>query len=196
MSQAPQEPPSGQPPSDAPTERMPDGPPPDGSGGSRNLWTVLGVGAGVAILAVVLFLLLRPDDDSENTAATTPTAQTTTEETTTEETTTEETTTEETTTEQTTTTEPADQPQRIVVQVENGQPVGGAQDYEIEQGKQVVFIVRADVEDEVHIHGYDLTADVAPNQQAKITFTADDPGEFEVELEQRVVPIAQLIVSP
>jgi hypothetical protein len=169
---------------------MPDGTPPDGSGGSRNLWTVLGVGAGVAILAVVLFLLLRPDDDSENTAATAPTAQTTTEETTTEETTTEETTTEETT------TEPADQPQRIVIRVENGEPVGGAQDYDIEQGKQVVFIVRADVEDEVHIHGYDLTADVAPNQQAKITFTADDPGEFEVELEQRVVPIAQLIVSP
>jgi hypothetical protein len=170
---------------------MPDGTPPDGSGGSRNLWTVLGVGAGVAILAVVLFLLLRPDDDSENTAATAPTAQTTT-----EETTTEDTTTEETTTEETTTTEPADQPQRIVVRVENGEPVGGAQDYEIEQEKQVVFIVRADVEDEVHIHGYDLRADVAPNQQAKITFTADDPGEFEVELEQRVVPIAQLIVSP
>ena len=170
---------------------MPDGRPPDGSGGSRNLWTVLGVGAGVAVLAVVLFLLLRPDDDSENTAATTPTAQTTT-----EETTTEETTTEETTTEETTTTEPADQPQRLVVRVENGGPVGGAQDYEIEQGKQVVFIVRADVEDEVHIHGYDYTAAVAPNQQAKITFTADEPGEFEVELEQRVVPIAHLIVSP
>jgi hypothetical protein len=191
MSQAPQQPPS----SDAPTERMPDGPPPDGSGGSRNLWTVLAVGAGVIVLAVVLFLLLRPDDDSENTANTTPTAQPTTEETTTEETTTEETTTEETTTEETTTTEPADQAQRIVVRIENGEPVGGAQNYDIEQGREVVFIVRADVEDEVHIHGYDLSADVAPGRQAKITFTADDPGEFEVELEQRVVPIAELIVS-
>jgi hypothetical protein len=190
MSQAPQQPPS----SDAPTERMPDGGPPDGSGGSRNLWTVLAVGAGVIVIAVVLFLLLRPDDDSENTANTTPTAQTTTEETTTEETTTEETTKEETTTEETT-TEPADQAQRIVVRVENGEPVGGAQNYDIEQGKEVVFIVRADVEDEVHIHGYDLSTDVAPGQQGKITFTADDPGEFEVELEQRAVPIAELIVS-
>jgi heme/copper-type cytochrome/quinol oxidase subunit 2 len=190
MSQAPQEPPSGPPPSDAPTQRMPDGQPPDGSGGSRNLWTVLGVGAGVIVVAVVLFLLLRPDDDGENTAATTPTAQTTT-----EETTTEETTTEETTTEETTTTTPADQPQRIVVEVENGQPVGGAQDYDIERGTRVVFIVRADVEEEVHIHGYDLSADVAPGRQAKISFDADDAGEFEVELELSAVPIAQLIVS-
>jgi heme/copper-type cytochrome/quinol oxidase subunit 2 len=195
MSQGPQEPPSGPPPSDAPTQRMPDGQPPDGSGGSRNLWTVLGVGAGVIVVAVVLFLLLRPDDDGENTAATTPTAQTTTEETTTEATTTEETTTEETTTEETTTTTPADQPQRIVVEVENGQPVGGAQDYDIERGTRVVFIVRADVEEEVHIHGYDLSADVAPGRQAKISFDADDAGEFEVELELSAVPIAQLIVS-
>jgi hypothetical protein len=183
MSQAPQQPP--------PTGPPTDDQPPSGSGGSRNLWTVLGVGAGVAVLAVVLFLVLRPDDDSENTADTTPTAQTTTS----VETSTEVTTTEQTTTEQATTTAPADQPQRIVIRVVNAEPVGGVQEYDVEQGEQVVLVVHADVEDEVHLHGYDLAAEVAPNQPARIRFRADDVGQFEIELEQRTVPIGELVVS-
>jgi hypothetical protein len=179
MSQAPQPPPTGPPADDQP---------PSGSGGSRNLWTVLGVGGGVAVLAVVLFLLLRPDDDSENTADTTPTVQTTTSVETT-------TATEQTTTEQATTTAPADQPQRVVIRVENAEPVGGVQEYDVEQGEQVILVVHADVEDEVHLHGYDLAAEVAPNQPARIRFRADDVGQFEIELEERTVPIGELVVS-
>ena len=120
--------------------------------------------------------------------------RTTTVETTTEATT-EATTTVETTTEEVTTTAPADQPQRIVVNVENAQPVGGVKQVPVEEGTQVVLIVHADVEDEVHLHGYDLSADVAPGQPARITFTADLVGEFEAELEQRAVPIVELVVS-
>ena len=186
MSQAPQQPP--------PQGPSAGGPPPTGSGGSRSPWVYAGIGAGVAVLAVVLFLLLRPDDDSENTAATTPTEQTTTDETTSEATTSEETTTEETTSEETT-TEPAEQAQRIVVVVENAEPVGGVKNYEIQQGQDVVLVVRADVEDEVHLHGYDLAADVAPGHPARISFTANDVGEFEFELEDRAVPIGELVVS-
>ena len=90
------------------------GPPRALLGGSRNLWTYLALGAGVIALAVVLFLVLRPDD-SEPAADDHSEAQTTTEQTTTEETTTEETTTEETTTEETTTTTPEDELQRVNV---------------------------------------------------------------------------------
>jgi hypothetical protein len=148
------------------------------------------------VLAVVLFFLLRPDDDdSDNTAATTPTVQTTTSVETTTEATTEVTTTTQTTTEQVTTTAPADQPQRVRINVVDGQPEGGVQDYDVDEGKEVILIVTADVEDEVHLHGYDLAADVAPGNPARITFTADDVGEFEIELEERVVPIGNLIVS-
>jgi hypothetical protein len=180
MSEAPQPPASG--------------PEPTGSGGSRNLWTYLAVGAGVIALAVVLFLVLRPDD-SEPTAATT-TGETTTEETTTEETTTEETTTEETTTEETTTTNPEDQVERVNVVFRNGEVVGGVVEADVDQGARVRLTVRADVEDEVHLHGYDLFADVAPGQPGRITFTADDPGEFEAELEALAIPVAELRVNP
>jgi cytoskeletal protein RodZ len=181
MSEAPQPPTSG--------------PPPPDSRGSRNLWTYLAVGTGVVALAVVLFVLLRPDD-SEPAAETTSEAQTTTEQTTTEETTTEETTTEDTTTEETTTTTPANQPQRVNVVFRNGEVVGGVVRADIEQGARVRLTVRADVEDEVHLHGYDLFTDVAPGQPGRITFTADQPGEFEAELETLVIPLAELRVRP
>jgi hypothetical protein len=185
MSEAPQTPPPEQPPTGGPDE----------PGASRNLWTYLAVGAGVIVLAVVLFLVLRPDDDGEEAANTTPTEQTTTSAETTTEATTEETTTVETTTEEVTTTEPADQPERIRIRVENAEPVGGVQRYEVDEGKEVVLIVTADVEDEVHLHGYDLTAEVAPGQTGRISFRADDVGEFEIELEERAVPIGELVVS-
>jgi FtsP/CotA-like multicopper oxidase with cupredoxin domain len=181
MSEAPQPPSSGPtPPSSGPT-------PPD-SGGSRNLWTYLALGAGVVVLAVVLFVLLRPDD-SEPAAETTPEAQTTTQETTTEETTTEETTTEETTTN-------ANQLQQVNVVFRNGEVVGGLVEADVEQGARVRLTVRADVTDEVHLHGYDLFADVAPGQPGRISFTADDPGEFEAELEALATPVAELRVRP
>jgi hypothetical protein len=173
MSEAPQSPSSGPPPPDTP--------------GSRSLWIYLAVGAGVIVLAVILFIALRPDDSEPAAATSEPT-------TTTEETTTEETTTEETT-EETTTTEPANQPQRVSVRYANGEVVGGIVRADIEEDSEVVLVVRADVEDEVHLHGYDIAADVAPGQAARITFRADMVGEFEVELEDLGVPIAELTVS-
>jgi hypothetical protein len=156
-------------------------------------WTRLALAAGAVVLAVVLFVVLRPDDDDD--AESTPAAQTTTAETTTEETETE-TETEETTTEeaQTTTQADPDAPQRIVVVVRNGQPVGGVKRPEIEEGKQVVLVVRSDVSDHMHLHGYDLLADVAPGQPGRIRFRADLVGRFELELEDRALLIAELEV--
>jgi hypothetical protein len=153
--------------------------------------------AAVATLAIVLFLVLRPGDD-DDTPDTTAAAQTTTPETTTEESTTEEATTEETTTEEAPTTTQAEPPgpQRIVVVVRNGQPVGGVKHAVIDRGKQVLFVVRSDVSDHIHLHGYDLLADVAPGQPARIRFRATQPGVFDVELEDRVVLIAELEVRP
>jgi cytoskeletal protein RodZ len=170
-------------------------PPSEPPGRQGSAWTKAAVGAAVVALAVVLFVLLRPDDDDE--ADSTPAAQTTTEETTeettSEETTTEEATTEEETTEETTTEEEPDV-QRVVVEVENAKPVGGVVHAEIERGTQVLLVVRSDVEDEVHLHGYDLATEVAPGQPGRIEFRADTVGAFEVELEQRTIPIAELEV--
>ncbi len=50
-------------------------------------------------------------------------------------------------------------------------------------GEMVVLTVTADVADEVHLHGYDHFADVAPGQPAVLRFEASIPGVFEAELE-------------
>src|SRR3546814_16091229 len=50
-------------------------------------------------------------------------------------------------------------------------------------GDAVTIRVTSDVTDHVHLHGYDVLADVAAGGTAELVFTADIPGVFEVELE-------------
>ena len=131
-------------------------------------------------LVVSLFFALRSDDD--DSAAQTTTAQTTTVQTTTE-------------APPPTTTE-APETVEINYVVVGGQPQGGIARDSVAQGRDVVMTVTSDVADEVHVHGYDLMADVAPGAPATIRFTADAPGRFEIELENSAVQIAELEVRP
>jgi hypothetical protein len=152
--------------------------------------------AGGAAAVVVLFLLLRPGDDSDDEAApaTTQSQVTTNAET--------ETTAETVTTTETETTPPpappAPKPQVAVIRItiRGGKPVGGIERAKVEKDRQVRFVVRSDVPDEVHVHGYDLMRDVAPGRPARIAFRATVPGRFEVELEDRGLQIAELEVRP
>jgi hypothetical protein len=56
--------------------------------------------------------------------------------------------------------------------------------------------VHADVSDEVHFHGYDLMADVTPDEPAVIDFVADAAGSYEVELEDLAEPLIELEIVP
>jgi hypothetical protein len=147
-------------------------------------------------LLLSLFLALRPGDDDE-TAPPTTTAAETRPATTAEEpppATTEEA---ETTTAPTTTAPPPEPAfDTVAVRVVGGQPQGGVVRATVEQGREIVLVVRSDVADHVHLHGYDLFADVAPGAPARLRFTADVPGRFEAELEDRGVPIADIQVRP
>ena len=68
--------------------------------------------------------------------------------------------------------------------------------YSVLKGRRVVLLVASQLADHVHLHGYDLMADVAPGQPATIRFTATAPGLFEIELEDRGLEIAELEVRP
>jgi hypothetical protein len=143
-------------------------------------------------LLVSLFFALRPADDEP---AAQPTNETTTAQTTTEAPT--PTTTEQVTTEApppTTTQGPATVEINYVIV--GGQPQGGIARDSVARGRTVVMTVTSDVADHVHVHGYDLMADVAPGAPATIRFTADAPGRFEIELEDSGVQIAELEVRP
>jgi hypothetical protein len=151
---------------------------------------VLGL-AGAAIL-VALFVVLRPSDDDDEEASPPPPPTTTT----TTRTAPTTTTTTTTTTRATTTRPRPPAPTRIGIVVRGGRVVGGLRRARLERGERAVLIVRADVSDHVHLHGYDIMRDVAPGRPARLRFRATIPGRFEVELEDRKLQIAQLEVRP
>ena len=144
------------------------------------------IGLGVLVALVALFLVFRPAEDDEQSAGTTTTAVTAPP--------TLEPTTTETETEPATTAAP--EGTQLVVTIRGGEPVDGIVRAEAKKGDPVVVIVRSDVADEVHVHGYDLSADVAPGKPVRIEFTANLTGRFEIELEDRGKQIAQLTVLP
>ena len=65
----------------------------------------------------------------------------------------------------------------------------------IDLGEKVRIRVEADRNEEVHLHGYDLSREVAPGRPAVLDFTADAPGVFEVELEQARLKLFELQVQ-
>lgn len=85
--------------------------------------------------------------------------------------------------------------QVIDVTVAGGAVTGVGARVEVGLGEQVVIRVTSDVADEVHLHGYDLKADVAPGGTVEIPFTATIPGGFEVELENSGKTLFQLRVA-
>jgi hypothetical protein len=138
--------------------------------------------ATVAVLAAAAALTLAAcgdDGTPQATGTTTPAATTST-------------TTGPTTSAEPTTT--ADPTPVIEVRVVGGKVQGGVRRERVQSGETVVLRVVADVADEVHLHGYDRTANVAPGKPAQIRFTADITGVFEVELEQRKQPLLMLEV--
>jgi hypothetical protein len=141
------------------------------------------IAAGLGLL-VSLFFALRPDDDDEPTPTTTAV-----------QTTAATSGPEVATTETTTTAPPKLTVVRITVTVKGGE-APAVKRLTVKQDRHVVFVVKSEIPDEVHLHGYDLSADVAPGKPATIRFTATATGIFEVELETRRLPIAELEVLP
>ena len=72
---------------------------------------------------------------------------------------------------------------QIRIHYAGGKVSGDTGRVQVRSGEQVRLTVDSDVADEVHVHGYDLMSDVAPGKPATVTFRADTPGVFEVELE-------------
>lgn len=132
----------------------------------------------VAAAALIAFLVLQRGDDEADPGAV-PTTQAAA-------------TTVATTESAETTTEPAP----ISIRVEKGEPVGGPAEIEVRKNDVVRFVVVSDVDDEIHVHGYDISKSVGPGQRAWFRFDAEIEGIFEIELEGRAVEIATLVVRP
>jgi ABC-type glycerol-3-phosphate transport system substrate-binding protein len=103
----------------------------------------------------------------------------------------------DTTTTTTTRTEPEFKESAVVrIVVVNGAPKGGIVRKSVDKGDRVVIVVTSNVADEVHLHGYDISRDVAAGGTVRVAFNATLPGRFEVELEDRGIQIGDLTVQP
>lgn len=100
-----------------------------------------------------------------------------------------------TTVEETTTEAEPEGPRQIRISYRGGKLGGDSGTVRVRRGEEIELIVRADVEEEVHVHGYDLSAAVAPGHPAKISFVADQRGKFVIELEHLHLHIAELRVA-
>jgi hypothetical protein len=65
-----------------------------------------------------------------------------------------------------------------------------------DKGETVRFRVRAPEDEEVHIHGYDISHDDEGGKTEKISFKATIDGIFEIEFEHAGTQIASLRVDP
>ena len=66
----------------------------------------------------------------------------------------------------------------------------------VRQGEQVSIRVRTDVTDELHLHGYELTAPLPAGEDVALTFIAAKAGRFEVELHHSHRELGALEVQP
>lgn len=123
-----------------------------------------------AVIAVGGFALARPGDDEADEPASRPAAQTA--------------------------SAPDPEPEVHRLRVRGGEPVGGVTEIGAEKGDTVSLSVSTDAPAHVHVHGYDIVRDAAPDAPARFRFEADVEGIFEIELEDTHTQIAELRVEP
>lgn len=85
--------------------------------------------------------------------------------------------------------------QTVAVRIEGGDVQPPPDRVKVVLGQRVRIVVESDVADEIHVHGYELEAEVTPTEPAAIEFVADEPGLFEVETHETGTLLFQLQVQ-
>jgi FtsP/CotA-like multicopper oxidase with cupredoxin domain len=96
---------------------------------------------------------------------------------------------------------PPPEPEITQIRMRGGSVVGGPQDIEVTRGDTVRIVVTSDAADDIHLHGYDITREVAPGKPGRFQFRADAEGAFEIESHVaedagRDPLVARLVVEP
>lgn len=150
--------------------------------------------ACAALFAVAVLVAACGDDDGQSDAATSTTETDSAD---------NSSTTKAVAPETTTTSLPADEENDpdaeaegtlLEVNVSAGAVDGGGR-APIDLGETVTIRVTSDVEDSIHLHGYDVEVDITPASPADLTFDATIPGVFEVELEESGLQLLELEIS-
>ena len=135
----------------------------------------------IAIVAIVVLADSSEDDSRTQTAATATPTETAAP--------TEASPAEEETPTPTPTPEPTPPPPPLLT-------ANKVTELEATEGETVRFRARSATDDEVHVHGYDISKDVPAGQTITMSFKADITGIFEIEFEEAGKEIAKLTVEP
>ncbi len=82
----------------------------------------------------------------------------------------------------------------ISVAVAGGKVRPATQRVKIPRDSRVRLLITSDIDDEVHVHGYDLEETLEAGRTATIEFVADQQGVFEVETHEKALALLQLEV--
>ncbi len=139
-------------------------------------FTFLGIAAVIAVVAVILLAGGGDETEPASNSASTPTPTATA--------------TADGTAEATPTPTPKPKPKPPLLQE------GDEKALNFEEGETVRFRVRSDVDEEIHVHGYDITKAVPAGETVNVSFKGDITGIFEIEMHGSGVLLAQLKVVP
>ena len=137
------------------------------------------IGAALVVAALAFLLFSDGDDDEDSTPAPSTTGQTLQGEPT------------------ATVPAPEPKPEFETIRIAEGSVQGGERRITVEKDDVARIEVRSDAPDEIHLHGYDITKDVAPGRPARFRVDAELEGVFEIEAHDLGhVVIGRLVVEP
>jgi FtsP/CotA-like multicopper oxidase with cupredoxin domain len=128
----------------------------------------IGLVVGALIVAIVAFVVAQPGDDDDSTPSSSGTQTQTTADA-------------GSATETETQPEEPAEPPVTRISVKGGVIAGDVKSIEVAKGNTVRIVVTSDVDDEIHLHGYDIEKEAGPGKPARFKFKADVEGAFELE---------------
>jgi plastocyanin len=89
---------------------------------------------------------------------------------------------------------PATDVVEIKVSVSGGKVAPESSVHKVSRGQTVRLVVTSDKADELHVHGYDKSAELPAGTATTLEFPADQTGRFEVETHESGLQLLQLEV--
>jgi hypothetical protein len=82
----------------------------------------------------------------------------------------------------------------ITVSVQDGRVSPKPRRVEVEKDSQIRLLVTCDVDDEVHVHGFDIEEPLEAGRTTTVEFVVNEDGVFEVETHESELELLQLEV--
>lgn len=82
----------------------------------------------------------------------------------------------------------------VEIAVRDGRVTPAPGRVEVRLGERVTLLVTSDTADELHVHGYDESAQLPAGEPVELAFTADRAGVFDVETHGSGLVVTQLMV--